>query len=579
MAFNNKNKYQNWYGKNYMPSPISGMSSSLLTLFPVEYIGSKCEVLWINQRWLQGNGLETQREEVFNDVILSLIEHFGVRSLETGSAKPCYLFGAERYGDTGGSLIGGGGRSGIFGNFNAKGIGLTPLASNFVDSEYKTGRLPLSEAIREVVFSEITAAELPHSSVPVIAILTTGEKFSFSKDSEPENCAIIIRPNFLRPAHFERSIFFGSSGFRGSDQYIDTIRVKQMIQSVSLFKNTDSAADYLEIIFDKFSQQIGESNAHRLWSGQFSTSNISTDGKVVDFGAFRTLSSWQQARGRLNQKFGKDHERLACAYRSLSHYFEKYANRKNNYTSLESLTKYFKKKEEFFFKKACIKQFPYSYLSPNSANCFSELMFSYYSKQQQHSYQEGNKPSETYRPWIHKYLWRQIFSKGKAAKSDNLESEISEQVYYLLKDCSSKFEKEVPFSTACNHILRWLCPRPLLHFTNALKISKNIACSLSGDIEDDRQNVGRKINKLILKNRRVWNNLPVNFHPTDFEFDGISYFIKGIETGCRIPTSYVYAPIYENKFYLNGHKFDVETLSKPNICISENMISGYFTGV
>lgn len=565
-----------WQSQNNDYPPLKAMSKDLFIPFSVAHIEKGCEVLWINHRWFQTQGFETWRNEVFNEITESIKKEFGVHSIKIGVKAPSNFFDADRYGDTNGSLIGGSGRCGIIGDFNAKGIGKTPLTSTAVDSEYSSGKMSLSEAIREAIFSEISFAELPHSAVPIIAILKTGEKYTFDKNDCSEECAIVVRPNFIRPAHFERSIFFGTSGDKCSDQYLDALRVKQMINA---FVSQDTRYNFgcfdISEMFDYFSEQLGASAAHRLWVGQFSTSNLSIDGRVVDFGAFRSLSSWQRARGRLNQQFGKDYERMAFGYQSISHYFKKYANRPLDYTSFDTLVARFKKQVEFHFAQSCFEQFPYKNLAPDSAKKFSRLMVDYYNYQQNTLYQEGRKPNEVYRPWIYRDLVRRVNNQSKQLMSTSFDNEISNEIYSILQNCDSRYKDQLPISIAAPHILRWLKPRPLIHFSNAERISRKIVSDLSGEINRDRLQVSKFISRVILKSRRIWSGLPNDYRITSFESDGVSFVIKGNKMDSKQSMSFVYAPTYKNEFFLHGKRLEIESLENANYLKDKKSVSGF----
>ncbi len=249
------------------------------------------------------------------------MNRYAVQSV-AGSPDEKWLFEADLYGATGGADHGGSGRCGIFGGFNAKGIGRTPLVSDNVDAIHKTGLMSLAEAIREVIISEICHSELPHGAVPILAVIDRGFAHSTVPNVPEERSAIVVRPNFIRPAHLERSIFFGDAGARTSHQYVDASRVAEAARAVSR-----GAGVYpgVKQIFSRLAEQLGAALAYRLWPGRFLTSNLSIDGAFVDFGAFRAVPSWRRCLGLAGECFGSETQQLRLGFASVLYYYAKYA--------------------------------------------------------------------------------------------------------------------------------------------------------------------------------------------------------------------------------------------------------------
>lgn len=273
-------------------------------------------VAWLNNRWFQTVGVDCSIPEQRSEIENWLVNRFGVsvpsEDDPEGQYRPeeQHLY-ADRYGAPRGSVGGGSGRVGTFGTFNAKGIGRTPLVSLQSDWYHSHGCMFLEEAIREAILSEICTRTFPHGTVPTIAVIDTGARLRWRDGTYGARRAIIVRPAFLRVAHLMRSIFFGTSGYLGSDQVTDAACVRDMWERIP--------AETLHTTFATVGAQYGFGNALRLWPGPFFVSNFTIDGELVDFGSFRALPNWMRARGESRaHSFGGEATLVAAAARSLA---------------------------------------------------------------------------------------------------------------------------------------------------------------------------------------------------------------------------------------------------------------------
>ena len=318
---------------------------------------TNARVLWLNERWLIESGEEPFGPVSRESYAERFLEDFGVLACDTqvGVGEPAtrgavsrsafdaaaifegnapgsgggaaqYLM-ADRYGGTDGAVHGGSGRSAAKGGFIAKGIGKTPLVSPTADHFHSNGLMSLAEAVKEALCAELVCQELPWGAVPVLAIIDAGFVFPqhhFQDDDKREmrRAAIVVRPAFLRPAHFQRSIYFGTSGHADSDQFKDGLRVRSAVQA---FANGCAGFPTLTEMFLRFAQQIGASRALRLCQGAFITSNVSADGGLVDFGSFRSMPDWRTIVGLRGESFGQELAYLRRAFVSVSSYFAKFA--------------------------------------------------------------------------------------------------------------------------------------------------------------------------------------------------------------------------------------------------------------
>lgn len=298
------------------------LGNEMVVAFPVVRL-PQSRVVWLNHRWLRENGVDGGSERLLNRFSADLLDRFGVLadgvSVEEAS-QPVRWLEADRYGGTAGARHGGSGRIGSYQRLNAKGIGRTPLVSNKVDPEHSNGLLPFREAVREAIFAEICNARLPYGALPIIAIIDTGLWHSFDKAKIPERCAIVVRPTFIRPAHYERTIFYGDAGHPGSAQVLDAARVERAVQ-----RSLEQPERYPTIreTFTRHAVQLGACRAHRLWMGKWLSSNVSVDGQLADFGSFRTVPTWHRRVGMSGETFGSELDQLKRAFLSVLYYVTK----------------------------------------------------------------------------------------------------------------------------------------------------------------------------------------------------------------------------------------------------------------
>ena len=294
---------------------FSNISKHLYVQFSVRPF-RHARVAWLNKRWFSANGVDCSIKDQRDSIEKWLVDNFGVSV--PGEDDPDGQYASEerqlyadRYGAPAGTVSGGSGRVGTLGAFNAKGIGRTPLVALQTDWYHSHGCMFLEEAIREAVLSEVCAAIFPYGAVPTIAVIDTGARLRWRDGTYGARRAIIVRPTFLRIAHFMRTIFFGTSGCPESDQVADAASVRDMWRTIS--------AEALQKAFSTAGAQYGFGNALRLWPGPFFVSNFTLNGALVDFGSFRALPNWFRAKGESRAHcFGGETTLVAAAARSLA---------------------------------------------------------------------------------------------------------------------------------------------------------------------------------------------------------------------------------------------------------------------
>lgn len=314
----------------------------LLVPFQARQLRRACP-LWINRRWFLERGINVTEADVEQRVSNWLIAEFGytvpLKEDPVGAfTNKVKTFYADRYGSTSGkSVHGGSGRVATVGCFQAKGIGVTPLTGIGANWVHSHGCISMEEAVREVIYAELAAAEFPHGAVPVIALVGTDLHIRAQppevRSDQLVQRALIVRPAALRLAHAERAPMFNHSvvGYCNS-QLDDVQRTKDVVQQWWARSQTgDCQVDGLPDLSDlacRIAEQIAFGQVHRLFNGGYFSSNLSVTGALLDFGGMRSLPNWANAR-TLDQVvgFGDEMKVLTKVMQSLVFHFNKYRSR------------------------------------------------------------------------------------------------------------------------------------------------------------------------------------------------------------------------------------------------------------
>lgn len=310
---------------------LEALGPNLLVPFAAHRLPA-ARVLWINERWWTERGADVGEPQERRRLDDWLLENYAycvkTPDLAAHLSADTAVFYADRYGATGGAHHGGSGRCGVRGMLNVKGVGPTPLvgAKHNVDWIHSHGCAWVEEAVREAIASEVAHAEFPHGAVPTVAIIDCGLDPSLSYN---QHRALILRPNFVRLAHLERSGFFGDAGHPDADQYKDALRTRDALDNVwgpsarreELGVRSASLAEAIVRLAD----QLAFGYAHRLFIGGVSSSNLTIDGQIVDFGLFTSVSSWRRTHGQLAlPAFGEEWSSLIELVRSVSFFQNKH---------------------------------------------------------------------------------------------------------------------------------------------------------------------------------------------------------------------------------------------------------------
>lgn len=258
------------------------------------------KIFWLNRDWFISLGVDVQRRETKKLAERWLLRNFSLRACNADETAEIRVR-ADRYGGFSGTAHGGSGRCIYRGRFNVKGVGCTPLVPVGLSS-HTNGEYQLVEAIRGAIYSELAHYETGAGAIRTVAIIQIPP---FNSPPEERRC-LIVRQNFVRPAHFERSLIFGTAGFEGSDQSKDHKRVQAVRQYLSA-----SGVGWPDVVAS-LARQMGSLDAMRMSQGRFTSSNMSLDGRVADFETFRIFDSWYYTKqiNRDHLIFGKEVESL-----------------------------------------------------------------------------------------------------------------------------------------------------------------------------------------------------------------------------------------------------------------------------
>ncbi len=373
-------------------------------------------LVWLNARWFLDHGVDVEEPGVAAEIRRDLLERFGVLSERSGqdhaTAGPAQWLEADRYGGAEGALHGGSGRCGGLGGLNAKGIGKTPLVSEIVDELHRSGFMPMREAIREAIASEICRAELPYGAVPIVAIIDTRIVRRFAGRDEEEGCAIVVRPDFLRPAHFERSLFFGRGG-PNSEQSRDAMRVRDAVRQASA--NPMRYPGPVEM-FTRLARQLGSARARRLWQGRFLTSNLGVDGALVDFGAFRSVPSWRRCMGLAGECFGSEVNQLRRNFLSVAYYFAKYAAQPEEW-DVRAICRNLHELEDASFVETCLHGLGLAAQDQGQAGALPSLLRALY-RQEQSSRTGDSRDNQPF--WLYRLLAGHDAARAPASRDAEL---------------------------------------------------------------------------------------------------------------------------------------------------------------
>ncbi|PSV07927.1 protein adenylyltransferase SelO family protein [Photobacterium kishitanii] len=281
---------------NFIETGLPEISFSSFDTFRL--IGA--ELAWFNSDLLKKYNINGSKEEI-EAFLLNEYSYVSPNYLNSNRLiiNECKTFWADRYGSRHEVCNGGSARCGFDGVFQVKGIGITPLLAQNMSKSHSHGKLFLDEAISEAIWGEICHRHLPYGSIRTLAIIKTNvqEEFSYLGNSPKKPCALAIREFSIRPAHFERATFFWPLPEYISLRNDDADRVRECINYLPISLGvSDSTLSSKKELFDclksfvvRIAKQIAYSRVKGIPHGSLTSSNISIDGRFLDFGTITAV--------------------------------------------------------------------------------------------------------------------------------------------------------------------------------------------------------------------------------------------------------------------------------------------------
>ncbi len=200
----------------------------------------------------------------------------------------------------------GDGRSmGVITGYRSKGGGRTGYVGPHADAYHSSGGLPLSDAVRESVWSNLLANELPYGAHRALTIFATGTL------TTPNNADFTARAVLIAedPHRFGHSVINATAeklggAYAEKDRARVKANMKTLVESlpkpagVSLDGKTRAAIFRLAVLeaIDRQAIQHGYLWAHRLFHGATSPANASPDGRLLDFGTMISIKGYARVQ-------------------------------------------------------------------------------------------------------------------------------------------------------------------------------------------------------------------------------------------------------------------------------------------
>ncbi|MGL4428361.1 MAG: protein adenylyltransferase SelO family protein [Silvania sp.] len=300
------------------------------------------ELVWVNPEMHKMAGLT--EDELLSNYAYVTHDYISQSGLNEQDWK---IFLADRYGSRYEACNGGSARCGIFNNWQVKGIGRNPLIAINIDKDHSHGKLCLTKAISEAVWGEICHRELPYGAIRTLAIIKTGAWIEASygrPGNHVQPCALAIREIAIRPAHFERATFFWPENKYIQLRNDDALRVQLAVERLHHFLpgGEKGLVKGLTNFVKRMACQIAVSRIKGIPHGSLTSSNISIDGRFLDFGTLSSVSDFDNYLLAAGQGgVWDDHHLIAEWLRHLGFFINKYHSEKLNPQRLNTLIAYF----------------------------------------------------------------------------------------------------------------------------------------------------------------------------------------------------------------------------------------------
>lgn len=494
---------------------LSRLGPHLFATFPTRRFASP-RVVWLNSRWFLGRGLAIDRPQVREAVERDLLRRCAFSSRLPHDLESDFQPGegplglADRYGQTAGGINGGSGRCAIVDDLIVKGVGRTPLVSDMAEWRYSHGQMWLDEAIHEAIAAEVGHAELPCGAVPAVAIIDTGAVGHHENGREAGRRALLVRPSFVRLGHLQRSIYFGQGGSPDSEQHLDALRTREALEALWGAEPRRGAlgvkSDTLEQTIARLVDQLTFAQAHRLWSGEMSSSNLSVDGALVDLGAFKPLRDWSRYQPLVHMPpFGGEISALRAIAFSLSRLSARHGL---NQASFEELRALIDRRAPVAFRRAIRQGLG---LDPegegDEADGLVAAFEAYFAEQQKRI---SRWPMRTRPGWGHA-AWMNLHRARQRGRVDAQSQAFARQARACLEAMHPQDHTGRHGLAAA--IARFLTPRPFLYW----EVTRRRATGLVGRLRLDedpngaRARVAAFIDGIVTVSRRHWPGLPSHY--------------------------------------------------------------------
>ncbi|CAI2161189.1 Uncharacterized ACR, YdiU/UPF0061 family [Serratia fonticola] len=300
------------------------------------------ELVWLNQELNEMSGMN--EEELLDTFAYVTPDYMPTSGL---NEQDCQFFLADRYGSRYEACNGGSARCGIRNTWQVKGIGRNPLVAINIDKGHTNGKLCLTKAISEAVWGEICHRELPYGAIRTLAIIKTGAWMDADyglPEIHTQPCALVIREVAIRPAHFERATFFWPSNAYMQLRNDDALRVQRAIERITHFLpgGEEGLVAGLTSFVERMACQIAVSRVKGIPHGSLTSSNISIDGRFLDFGTLSSVpdfANYVLAAGQGG--VWDDHLLIAEWLRHIGVFINKYHQEKLNQQQLDTVITHF----------------------------------------------------------------------------------------------------------------------------------------------------------------------------------------------------------------------------------------------
>jgi len=255
--------------------------------FPAVKVPGK--VAWVNFELARELGFDVPPgNKMTPEFEAQLIDALSFRAVkkgeDVGDAETITMY-ADKYGGTNVGQNKGAGRAGFMeaGNFNIKGVGITPLAvANPNDFQHSHGGAPLREGLVEAMWGELNTNLFTQGSTRILAVIDNNDYTEWA-DGSREHRALIVRAGTqFRPAHLLQGFSNGRSN--AGQSFVNATR-----ETGELVTVTNAEGDQVPDL-DATKRNVVKSHARaaaeqirwRILHGALSTSNMEINGAQLD---------------------------------------------------------------------------------------------------------------------------------------------------------------------------------------------------------------------------------------------------------------------------------------------------------